>query len=112
DTAAGMPGMAMDGIGTGRMASAPAWSLGAWTPIIAMWWTMMIAMMSPSAAPTILIYARVHLAPIRRAIGRRPSWRGRRRAGRGTCRRSQWKDREGCDVRLRQPRVAAAGLAQ
>src|SRR5205823_11752467 len=44
DAAAGMPGMAMDGSGTGRMASAPAWSLGAWTPIIAMWWTMMIAM--------------------------------------------------------------------
>ncbi|WP_292609385.1 DUF2182 domain-containing protein, partial [Mesorhizobium sp.] len=28
--------------------------------MIAMWWVMMIAMMSPSAAPTILLYARVH----------------------------------------------------
>ena len=28
--------------------------------MIAMWWIMMIAMMTPSAAPTILLYARVH----------------------------------------------------
>ena len=40
-----MPGMAM----------APDWPLAA-----AMWWAMMIAMMVPSAAPAILLYARVH----------------------------------------------------
>jgi len=45
-----MPGMAM------RPA---AWSAGAWALTIAMWWTMMLAMMAPSAAPTILLYARV-----------------------------------------------------
>ena len=28
--------------------------------MVGMWWTMMIAMMTPSAAPTILLYARVH----------------------------------------------------
>ncbi len=36
-----------------------------WTPpyfalVVAMWWTMMVAMMTPTAAPTILLYARVH----------------------------------------------------
>jgi predicted metal-binding membrane protein len=28
--------------------------------MIVMWWVMMIAMMTPSAAPTILLYARIH----------------------------------------------------
>jgi predicted metal-binding membrane protein len=37
-----------------------AWSPGLWALMIAMWWTMMIAMMSPAAAPAILLYARVH----------------------------------------------------
>ena len=31
-----------------------------WALALAMWWVMMIAMMAPSAAPTILLYARVH----------------------------------------------------
>jgi predicted metal-binding membrane protein len=44
-----MPGMA-----------APAWGLTTWALTIAMWWIMMIAMMTPSAAPAILLYARVH----------------------------------------------------
>jgi predicted metal-binding membrane protein len=38
----------------------PAWPPDTWALMIAMWWIMMIAMMSPSAAPTILLYARVH----------------------------------------------------
>lgn len=43
------------------MSTAPApWDLSAWALIIAMWWIMMIAMMSPSAVPTILLYATVH----------------------------------------------------
>ena len=37
-----------------------AWSATTWTIMIAMWWIMMIAMMTPSAAPTVLLYARVH----------------------------------------------------
>ena len=37
-----------------------AWSPGDWVLMVGMWWTMMIAMMTPSAAPTILLYARVH----------------------------------------------------
>ncbi len=45
----GMPGMNMP---------APAWSLATWTLMVAMWWSMMVAMMSPSAAPAILLYAR------------------------------------------------------
>lgn len=47
-----MPGMDMDSM-------APAWDFGHWALMIAMWWTMMVAMMTPSAAPTILLYARV-----------------------------------------------------
>jgi predicted metal-binding membrane protein len=52
----GMPGMDMG-------ATAPrwmAWGFATWVLMIAMWWIMMIAMMTPSAAPTILLYARVH----------------------------------------------------
>jgi predicted metal-binding membrane protein len=39
----------------GGMAMAPRFPL-----VAAMWWTMMVAMMVPSAAPAILLYARVH----------------------------------------------------
>jgi predicted metal-binding membrane protein len=35
------------------------WSAGYWAVMLAMWWVMMIAMMTPSAAPMILLYARV-----------------------------------------------------
>jgi len=53
---AGMAGMDMTG-----MAMRPtAWSLGVWALTIAMWWTMMVAMMTPSATPTIMLHARVH----------------------------------------------------
>ena len=56
-----MPGMdmsAMDmpGMDTGATSTEPR----IWAMMIAMWWIMMIAMMSPSAAPTVLLYARVH----------------------------------------------------
>ena len=54
DVMSGMPGMKMP-------AAAPPWSPEHWLLMIAMWWAMMIAMMSPSAAPTILLYARAHL---------------------------------------------------
>lgn len=57
DMAANMPA------GMGAMAAAPMpaeWGLVTWALLIAMWWVMMIAMMTPSAAPTILLYARVH----------------------------------------------------
>jgi predicted metal-binding membrane protein len=36
-----------------------AWPLAYWWLMILMWWVMMIAMMVPSAAPMILLYARV-----------------------------------------------------
>ena len=35
------------------------WPLSYWLIMVAMWWVMMIAMMVPSAAPVILLYARV-----------------------------------------------------
>ena len=37
-----------------------AWGFATWALMIAMWWIMMIAMMTPSATPTILLYARVY----------------------------------------------------
>jgi predicted metal-binding membrane protein len=53
-----MPGMDMSSMG---MATEPRiWGSARWALMIAMWWIMMIAMMSPSAAPTVLLYARVH----------------------------------------------------
>jgi predicted metal-binding membrane protein len=51
-----MPGMDMSGM---TMTSA-AWAPGVWALMIAMWWVMMIAMMAPSAASAILLYAQVH----------------------------------------------------
>ncbi|MGQ0533924.1 MAG: DUF2182 domain-containing protein [Caulobacteraceae bacterium] len=50
----GMEGMAMEGQPT------PAWSVATWGLLVAMWWVMMIAMMAPSATPTILLYARAY----------------------------------------------------
>jgi len=58
-----MPGMDMPGMDMSAMATATeprVWGAANWALMIAMWWVMMIAMMSPSAAPTILLYARVH----------------------------------------------------
>ena len=45
----------LSGAGMAGMTMLPSWLL-----IVAMWWTMMIAMMVPSAAPAILLYAKVH----------------------------------------------------
>jgi predicted metal-binding membrane protein len=56
DVMPSMPGMDMG-------ATAPmwmAWGFATWALMIAMWWIMMIAMMTPSATPTILLYARVY----------------------------------------------------
>jgi predicted metal-binding membrane protein len=53
---AGMPGMDMGAAASERM----AWTATTWALIVAMWWIMMIAMMTPSAAPTMLLFAMVH----------------------------------------------------
>lgn len=50
-----MPGMDM-----GAPMTPMPWAFATWALMIAMWWIMMIAMMAPSAAPTILLYARVN----------------------------------------------------
>jgi len=42
------------------MGMAGEWNAGYWLTMLAMWWVMMIAMMIPSAAPMILLYARVY----------------------------------------------------
>lgn len=44
---------------TDTPSGARPWSLAYWGLMAAMWWVMMIAMMVPSAAPMILLYARV-----------------------------------------------------
>jgi predicted metal-binding membrane protein len=44
------PGMTMTG----------AWSMAYWVTMLLMWWVMMIAMMVPSGAPMIVLYARVY----------------------------------------------------
>lgn len=49
-----MPGMAMGG----AMAAAHPWTIARFGLTLSMWWVMMVAMMLPSAAPTILLYAR------------------------------------------------------
>lgn len=49
-----MSGMSMDG----GMAPAPSWSVMRFALTFSMWWVMMVAMMLPSAAPAILLYAR------------------------------------------------------
>jgi predicted metal-binding membrane protein len=61
--------MSLMGMG-GDMASAPqAWSAATVLLMLIMWWVMMIGMMLPSAAPMILLYARVQ----RKALpGERP----------------------------------------
>lgn len=42
-----------------RPGLAAGWSVHYWLIMLAMWWVMMVAMMVPSAAPMILLYARV-----------------------------------------------------
>jgi predicted metal-binding membrane protein len=37
---------------------AAAWTPMQWALLVGMWWTMMVAMMAPSAAPVVLLYAR------------------------------------------------------
>ncbi len=56
----GMNMAGMDMVGMDMAAPAPTWSASAWGVMLGMWWTMMVAMMTPSAAPAILLYARVH----------------------------------------------------
>lgn len=58
----------MRGMDMGAMMAGGAptpWSPVVWALMIAMWWIMMMAMMVPSAAPTVLLYARVY----RHALG-------------------------------------------
>ena len=58
------------------MGMAPAWSLSLWTLSLAMWWIMMIAMMTPSAAPTLLLYGRTHRHALAggQLAGPAPTW--------------------------------------
>lgn len=56
----GMPAMAT------ASPLAAQWAPSKWALMIAMWWVMMVAMMTPSAAPAILLYARAY----RHAISR------------------------------------------
>ncbi len=62
-----MPAQQMPGMSASDMAGMPmaAMTPAAWTPgyavlIFSMWWIMMVAMMLPSATPTLLLFARVN----------------------------------------------------
>ena len=53
-------GMEMEMPGTGMAAMAPAWTPAYFALMLAMWWVMMVAMMLPSAAPMVLLFATVN----------------------------------------------------
>jgi predicted metal-binding membrane protein len=56
----GMAGMDMAGMASASgEANPPVWGAGFWALSAGMWWTMMVAMMVPSAAPTILLFGHV-----------------------------------------------------
>ncbi len=56
-----------------RMQGAQAWGLGHAVLIFLMWWVMMIAMMTPGAAPTVLLFAALKRAGPQQALGARLS---------------------------------------
>lgn len=56
-TASVSPFSAVEGSMSGMSMGSP-WTAGRFMLTFAMWWVMMVAMMLPSAAPTILLYAR------------------------------------------------------
>ncbi len=56
-------GMAMETPGpamTGMTVMAPAWTPAYFALMLAMWWVMMVAMMLPSAAPMVLLFATIN----------------------------------------------------
>lgn len=53
-----MPGMAMGQHSGMAMTDSIAWTASHFALVFSMWWVMMVAMMLPSAAPVILLYAR------------------------------------------------------
>lgn len=65
-----MPPMAMPGMDMGAPAPSSWWPLSRFVLTFSMWWVMMVAMMLPSAAPLILLYARTATAG---AIARPPT---------------------------------------
>ena len=69
DAMAGMDMASMEMPAGGAEAQPRAWSAGLWALSAAMWATMMVAMMVPSAAPTILLFGQVR----RQALARGPS---------------------------------------
>lgn len=67
--------------GTPDMAAPMRWTPGYALVILVMWWLMMVAMMVPSAAPTILLYGALNrgpggLAPVFFAFGYLAVWAG------------------------------------
>lgn len=56
ETVSGMPGMP----GMAAMVAPAAWSLSYAGLMAFMWWTMMVAMMLPGAAPVMLLFARIN----------------------------------------------------
>ncbi len=69
DMSAGAAGSAMSG-----MAAVMAWTPGYAVLMFFMWWIMMIAMMLPSAAPTVLLYALINRKAGARGSDRQRPW--------------------------------------
>jgi predicted metal-binding membrane protein len=63
-----MPGMASDMKGMAMPATLTPWSVADAALTVALWWIMMLAMMLPSAAPMVMMFAAVNRS--RRARGR------------------------------------------
>ena len=63
-----MPGMDMSGMGKAVSPALGSWSVQAAAFTAAMWLVMMVGMMTPSAAPMILIYARVARQAVARQL--------------------------------------------
>lgn len=69
-----MPGMAMPGVAVPDMAPVPPpIGAGPFLLTLSMWWIMMAAMMLPSAAPTILLFARAAVHGGAGVAGRPPT---------------------------------------
>lgn len=56
------------------MSTSMPWTPGHFGLMFVMWWVMMIAMMVPSAAPTVLIYARLNNPRAQNRSGAVPAW--------------------------------------
>lgn len=86
------------GMGADMVAARMAWTPSYAAVVFAMWWVMMAAMMLPSAAPAILIFAKISRtrrlgpspSPRRAPSPRATCWSGARSASPPRCCNGRW----------------------